>query len=49
MKLICQCSIFVLALATIGTGCKKNTVSPDEVTDSLSVGYMPPVKGMQLT
>jgi len=49
MKLICQCSIFILALAAVTTGCKKNAVSPDQITDSLSVGYMPPVKGMQLT
>lgn len=49
MKLICQWNLFILVLAAITTGCKKNSVSPDEITDSLSVGYMPPVKGMQLT
>lgn len=49
MKLIWQCSIFILALAAITTGCKKDPVSLDEATDSLSVGYMPPVKGMKLT
>jgi hypothetical protein len=49
MKLICQCSIFILALAAITTGCKKDAAGPGEVNDSLSVGYMPPVKGMQLT
>jgi hypothetical protein len=49
MKLICQYSIFILMFAVLTTGCSKGHVSPDEVADSLSVGYMPAVKGMQLT
>lgn len=49
MKLICQCSILILAFAAIATGCRKDAVSPDVIADSLSVGYMPAIKGMKLT